>query len=202
MVPEVKNVAANQKVSPAPEPLAQEVPKQTEEKNDDSVIVVPPKKHAKDVQNKQDSEVLMVPEVKNVAAGQKVSPAPEPLAQEVPKQTEKKNEVSAKVGPPNKQDSEVFMVPELKVSPDPVPQAKEVPKQTEKKNEVSAIVGPPKARRIFRTPIPRKLDLMKELTQKFPRLANEIFDSIGQLISKCPFKSTKKPTKFLQGCLL
>ena len=48
-------------------------------------------KHAKNVQSKQDSEVSTVlPEVKNVAADQKVSPAPAPQAQEVPKQTEKK----------------------------------------------------------------------------------------------------------------
>jgi len=57
-------------------------------------------KHAKDVQSRQDSEVFMVPEVKNVAADQKVSPAPAPQAQEVPKQTEKKNDVSVIVVPP------------------------------------------------------------------------------------------------------
>ena len=48
-------------------------------------------KHAKDVQSKQEPEVVMVePDLKNVAADQKVSPAPAPQAQEVPKQAEKK----------------------------------------------------------------------------------------------------------------
>ena len=98
-------------------------------------------KHAKDVQSKQESEVFMVlPEVKNVAADQKLSPTPAPLAQEVPKQTEKKNEVSARV-------------------------------------------GPPKSRRKFQT---RKLDPMAELAQRFPRLANEIFDSLDdQSLTNC-----------------
>ena len=42
-------------------------------------------KHAKDVQSKQEPEVVMVePDLKNVAADQKVSPTPAPLAQEVP----------------------------------------------------------------------------------------------------------------------
>jgi hypothetical protein len=56
-------------------------------------------KHAKDVQSKQDSDVFMVPEAKKV--DRKVSPAPPPQVQEVPKQIEKKNEtVSARLGPP------------------------------------------------------------------------------------------------------
>ena len=57
-------------------------------------------KHAKEVQSKQveqDSDVFIAPEAQKVVADQKVSPAPAPLAQEVPKQTEQKNEVSTRV---------------------------------------------------------------------------------------------------------
>jgi len=98
-------------------------------------------KHAKDVQSKQEPEVVMVePDLKNVAANQKLSPTPAPLAQEVPE-------------------------------------------QIEKKNEVSAVVGPPKPKRNLRT---RKLDPIAELAQRFPRLANEIFDSLdNQSLANC-----------------
>ena len=100
-------------------------------------------KHAKDVQSKQDSEVFTVPEVKIIAADQKVPLAPEQIAQEVPKQIEKKNEVSPRA-------------------------------------------VPSKARRQFRTPILKKLDLMKEMALRFPHIANEIFDSLDdQSLANC-----------------
>ena len=44
-------------------------------------------------------------------------------------------------------------------------------------------MGPPKPKRKFRT---RKLDLLAELAQKFPHLANEIFDSLDdQSLGNC-----------------
>ena len=61
------------------------------------------KNSIKEVQSHQveeDSDVFIAPEAQKVTADQKVSPAPTPLAQEVPKQTEQKNEVSTRLVPP------------------------------------------------------------------------------------------------------
>ena len=61
-------------------------------------------KHAKDVQNKQESDVFMVSERKKSN-----SPAPAPATQrsistvtnsDIPKKTDKKNEFSSRLGPP------------------------------------------------------------------------------------------------------
>ena len=57
-------------------------------------------KHAKDMQNKNDSDALMVTESKKQERKVTSEPPAPPPVKEVPKQIEKKNEVSSRLGPP------------------------------------------------------------------------------------------------------